>query len=92
MPKTYFGLEKIPKLAFKLQRFQNFKFLKKKNPQPKKSKNVPGAVEISADPKILEIVKFGPRKSSKTPGHIFSSLFHFLWTFEANFTQNFESF
>ena len=66
VPNTYFSLEKSFKLALKLQRFQNFKFLKKKVTQTKKSKNVPGSVEISADLKILEIAKLGPRKSYKT--------------------------
>ena len=47
--KTYFSLEKIHKLALKLEKFENFNFFEKKSPQLKNFKKSPRVVEISAD-------------------------------------------
>ena len=60
VPKTYFGLEKIPKLALKLEKFQKVNFLKEKSSAEQKIQKMLRPEEISADPKILEIGKFGP--------------------------------
>ena len=47
MSKTHFSLEKIHKLALKLEKFENFDFFEKKSPQLKNFKKSPGEVEIS---------------------------------------------
>ena len=59
--KTYFPLTAIHILGWKLSRFENFKFLKKKVAQLQNVKNIPWNVEISADLKILGILKLGPK-------------------------------
>ena len=62
MCKTYFGLEKIYKFALKIQGFENFNFLQKNTPQPQIRKKGHRGVEISADLKISEMSRLGPRK------------------------------
>ena len=62
MCKTYFGLEKIHKYALKLQGFENWHFWQKNTPQTQMCKKGHRGAEISADLKISEIGRLGPRK------------------------------
>ena len=61
--------------------FENLKFLKIFDPQFQNFKNLAPAVEISADPKIEEIMTLGPKESSDMRATIFSSLFHDIMNF-----------
>ena len=61
--------------------FEDLKFLKIFEPQSQNFKNVAPAVEISADPKIEEIMNLGPKESSDMRATIFSSLFHDIMNF-----------
>ena len=61
--------------------FENLKFLKIFYPQFQNFKNVAPVVEISADPKIEEIMNLGLKESSDMRATIFSSLFHDIMNF-----------
>ena len=75
MCHTYFGLEKIQKLALELERCENFDFFEKKNPQLKNFKKSPRVTEISADLKNKKIAKIRTKDVFGTPACNFGPIF-----------------